>query len=353
MPVACSTSALTGQEGSIYFQPAGTHFCLLDHTDFPAGSDITVPSNHDYKVGDPVVFTEEGTGNLDSALTAGTTYFVVARTDTTIQVSATAGGTAITLNGDGGVSGVITALDDAGLTAGAGYTDGEYADVPLTGGSGTGATATVFVAGGVVAAVVLASGGTGYQAGDSLSADDDDLGGGGGAGFSIDVDVIAPAVDTAGAANHIGLAYAEFAAICAVREFSVSIERESLDVTTLPCGVGAGGGKYAAFRKTQAGYASGTGSMTVYFSDNQLSLANRLMGNVLLKSQEGARVRLFVNTVSDGAATPAPDLHDSLYLEADISITQMSLSVNPDDATTGELEFSILNPTHILGEDLT
>jgi hypothetical protein len=265
MPVACSTSALTGQEGSIYFQPAGTRFCLLDHTDFPAGDDITVPSNHDYKVGDPIVFNEEGTASIDTAITAGETVFVVATTETTIQVSATAGGTAITLNGDGG---------------------------------------------------------TGAQ-------------------------------DTAGAANHISVAYAEFAAICAVREFSVSIERESLDVTTLPCGVGAGGGKYAAFRRTQAGYGSGTGSMTVYFSDSQVSLANRLQGNVLLKSQEGARVRLFVNTVSDGAATPAPDLQDSLYLEADISINSMSLSVNPDDATTGELEFSILNPTHILGADLT
>lgn len=265
MPVACSTSALTGQEGSIYFQPAGTHFCLLDHTDFPAGDDITVPSNHDFQVGDPIVFSEEGTANLDSGLTADATVFVVATTATTIQVSATAGGAAITLQGDGG--------------------------------TGT--------------------------------------------------------ADTAGAANHISVEYADFAAICAVREFSVSIERESLDVTTLPCGVGAGGGKYAAFRKTQAGYASGTGSMTVYFSDSQVSLANRLMGNVLLKSQEGAKVRLFVNTVSDGAADPQPDLDHSLYIEADISITSMSLSVNPDDPTTGELEFAILNPTHILGEDLS
>ena len=273
MPVACSTSALTGQEGSIYFQPAGTHFCLLDFTDFPgSGSVITVPSNHDFQVGDPIVFNEEGTATIDSALTAGNTVFVVATTATTISVSATAGGTAIGLNGDGGLNN----------TAGG------------------------------------------------------------------DVEE-----DTPGAANHISVEYAEFAAICAVREFSVSIERESLDVTTLPCGVGGGGGKYAAFRKTQAGFASGTGSLSVYFSDSQTSLANRLMGNVLLKSQEGAKVRLFVNTVSDGAAEPAPDLDHSLYIEADISITSMSLSVNPDDPTTGELEFAILNPTHILGEDLT
>src|SRR6056300_1619985 len=106
MPVACSgsSSVLTGVDGSIYFEPAGTEFCLLDHTDFPAGTSITVPSDNDFRVGDPVVFTEEGTASIDTALTAGSQYFVVARTATTIDVSATAGGTAITLNGDGGAT---------------------------------------------------------------------------------------------------------------------------------------------------------------------------------------------------------------------------------------------------------
>ena len=89
MPVSCSTSTLTGQEGSVYFQPAGTEFCLLDYTAFPAGSVITVPASNDYRVGDAIVFSEEGTANIDSALTAGTTYYVVARTTTTISVSAT------------------------------------------------------------------------------------------------------------------------------------------------------------------------------------------------------------------------------------------------------------------------
>ncbi len=56
MPISCNSSALTGQEGSIYFQPAGTMFCLLDYTDFPAGTSITVPTTNDYVVGDPVTF---------------------------------------------------------------------------------------------------------------------------------------------------------------------------------------------------------------------------------------------------------------------------------------------------------
>jgi hypothetical protein len=259
MPVSCSTSTLTGQEGSVSFQPAGTEFCLLDFTDFPVGTSITVPSSNDYRIDDPVVFTPEGTANLDSALTAGTTYYVVARTDTSIDVSATSGGTAITLAGDGG--------------------------------TGTG--------------------------------------------------------DTPGAANHISVDIAEYAVICQVNQFSVEITREELDVTTLPCSVGSVGSKWAAFRKVQAGYATGTGNMTVYFTSDQTSLANRLLSNVLLRSQEGASVKLYVSTVSDGAG--GIDDANSLYIESEISINSMSVTVNPDDPTSAELAFTVVNPTNIFG----
>ena len=271
MPVACNTSALTGQEGSIFFKPAGTKFCLLDYTDFPAGSDITVPAENDYRLGDAVAFYEEGTANLDSSLTASTSggtvtaYYIVAigTDNTTIQVSATSGGTAIALTGDGGTG----------------------------------------------------------------------------------------SADTAGDANHIKIEPADFAVVCQVREFSVEISREELDVTTLPCDpCSSGGGKYASFRKTQSGYASGTGSMTVYFTDDQTSLANRLLANVMLRSQEGAQVKLYVNTECSGGAVSDVD---SIYIESGISITSMSLSVNPDDATSAELSFTINDPKHILTTDIS
>jgi len=263
MPVSCSTSTLTGQEGSVYFQPAGTEFCLLDFTDFQVGTSIIVPSSNDYRVGDAVVFTEEGTANLDSALTAGTTYYVVARTDNSIDVSATSGGAAITLAGDGGTG----------------------------------------------------------------------------------------SADTPGAANHIAVDMAEFAVVCQVSEFSVEITREELDVTTLPCSVANVGSKWAAFRTIQAGYASGTGTMTVYFTSDQNSLANRLLSNVLLRSQEGASVKLYVNTVSDGAG--GVDDANSLYIESEVNINSMSVSVNPDDPTSAELAFTVINPTNIFGNDIT
>lgn len=181
MPIACSQTVLTGADGSIWFQPAATQFCLKDFSDFSAGTSITVPADNDYKVGDPVKFTEEGSGNLDSALTASTTYYVTARTATTISVSATAGGAAVTLNGDGG--------------------------------SGT--------------------------------------------------------ADTAGAANHIKIDFAEFAAVCQVKSFSLDLSREEIDTTSLPCGVGGGNSTMASFRTMQAGYASGSGTMEVQFTSDQ------------------------------------------------------------------------------------
>jgi hypothetical protein len=72
------------------------------------------------------------------------------------------------------------------ITGGAGYVNGTYTNVTLTGGSGSGAKATVTVSGGAVTAVTVTSRGAGYQVGNALSASNTELGGAG-AGFSIPV----------------------------------------------------------------------------------------------------------------------------------------------------------------------
>lgn len=62
------------------------------------------------------------------------------------------------------------------LNGGAFYAPGTYTNVPLTGGSGTGAKATVVVSStGVVASVTLAAGGSGYKKADYLSVSDESL----------------------------------------------------------------------------------------------------------------------------------------------------------------------------------
>ena len=96
----------------------------------------------------------------------------------------------------------------------------------------------------------------------------------------------------------------------------------------------------------QAGYASGSGSMSVQFTEDQTTLANRLLSNSMRKNQAGAEVRLFVNAVDDG--TGKPDLIKSLYIQAPISIMGFSLSVTPEDVTTAELNFSLSGqPSHL------
>ena len=74
---------------------------------------------------------------------------------------------------------------------GADYANGIYSGVPLTGGSGTSAIGTVEVDGFVVRSVVITDGGSGYIAGETLSADDADLGNSGiGIGLVITVDTV-------------------------------------------------------------------------------------------------------------------------------------------------------------------
>lgn len=72
------------------------------------------------------------------------------------------------------------------LVGGSGYVNGTYSNVPLTGGTGSGATATITVAGGTVTSVVPVVRGALYAIGNSLSASNANLGGSG-SGFTVAV----------------------------------------------------------------------------------------------------------------------------------------------------------------------
>jgi hypothetical protein len=72
------------------------------------------------------------------------------------------------------------------VTGGSVYTTGTYFDVPLTGGSGSGALATITVAGGAVTAVTITNGGLQYGVGNTLTTAAANIGGTG-SGFSVPV----------------------------------------------------------------------------------------------------------------------------------------------------------------------
>ena len=79
------------------------------------------------------------------------------------------------------LSSTVTAINLVNTTsitaAGTGYTNGTYQNVPLTGGSGTGAQATIVIAGGVVTTVTMSARGTGYIVNDSLGFANTSVGG--------------------------------------------------------------------------------------------------------------------------------------------------------------------------------
>ena len=354
----CTDSVLTGQEGTITFTPPGTSVCVRDFTAFDVeNSRIVLDCGADFRVNDLVSFTVEDGATLDTAFDVANEYHVVAIGTTDdgipfIQVSATANGDPITPNGDGGIaeaSGVLTTDGMGAITAGSSGTDDTYEGVPLTtSGSGTGAIATIVVSSGGVTSVTITAGGEGYATTDTVSADSGTIGGV--TGFSQAITTVSDTRADTPLPAHINVELADYLSVCGVREFSIDITRDELDVTTLPC-VEEGETtdsceKLAEFRRTQAGYASATGTMSVYFTCDQENIANRLLGASLLKSQAGAKVRLYVCAkYVDGEL----DNNTSLYIDASISVTGMSFSVNPDDATTAELTFSVRKMNSVFG----
>ena len=264
MPVSCgSGSVLTGQDGAVYFKPAGTQACLLDYTDFPAGQVITLPSGNDFRVGDPIIFTETGAASISAPLVAGTTYYVLTKpTATSMTVAATAGGSAITLTGDGGTA----------------------------------------------------------------------------------------SADTPGA--HIEVNFAAAQAVCEVGNVQVSFTRGEVDTTSLPCGpnTSAFGAKLAGFRRYQPGYADGSGSMTVRFTNDNASFANRLIQSSLFNSQGGAVLKVYLNAIADGGGI-VPDDTASLLAEFPVSLLGFDFGVTPEDTPTeATINFRLSNaPLKLFG----
>jgi len=252
MPVACGNSVLTGSSGSVAITPAGTSVCLKDYSDFPAGSKatITVPEGNGFLNGDVVQFTEEDGGNLDTGLSTGTDYTIVATTTTTVTVE---------------------------LSSAIGT------DVPLSGDGGTGSA-----------------------------------------------DSAPPA--------HINMKLSEFSTVCNVTSFSLSLDREQIETTSLSCNPCASNDGLAPFKTYQPGYIDGTGTIEVQFDTSQTTISSRLLNSALKKDQTGAQIRLYINTVCTSGAI---DNTKSGYIEAPVTILGFSFDVSPDEVTTATVNFAL------------
>ena len=240
-------TVLSGTSGALYYAPAGTTATFGESAVDTTDDEITVASYLNFKVGDPVVFSvvntetgATGTGTLPAGITAGTTYYVIGYTASTgvMQVSATAGGSTITITDDG----------------------------------------------------------------------------------------------TAVAPNAFQVAYAAPAVVGSVREWSFEITRAEIDVTT----IGQTIGQYAPFRSYITGFADGSGSATVYTTDDDTTLSNRMIEDVIQRSQAGATMKLYIDRVVSGGTV---DDTTSRSITVPVILTSASLTVNPDDGQSVEIAF--------------
>jgi len=367
---SCDTTVLTGQEGLIQFKPLGTTNCIDDYCPW-VGTRIYLGCAAEYDIGDCVevdvdnIPTGEGQstdGTSANVIKDGDQFYIVntgkgAAGDEDscgnsmegvpyIEISATATGSAITwddtLAGEELESGVLTGSNVAVTNQGDGYNGGAagtVTGVEVINGSGSGAVVDITVGAlGAITSFTVTKGGKGYKVGDIINFEAEN-GAGTDASFTLTANEIT-AIKGDSANGKYTFRLCDFQTVCGVRSFSIDLSRDELDVTTLPCSVSQTcGAELASFRKTQAGFATATGTLEVYFSCDQESTANKLLTGSLQKTQGGATVRLYVCTKTNADGTINET--DSLYIEADVQLLGLSFSVDPDNPTTATINFGV------------
>jgi hypothetical protein len=132
---------------------------------------------------------------------------------------------------------------------------------------------------------------------------------------------------TAVSPNEFQVAYAAYAAVGQVQSWSFEISRAEIDVTT----IGQTAGQYAPFRAYIPGFADGTGTATVYVTNEDAALSNRMVEDVLQRQQVGCGFKLYTDK-QDTEALSRSIAMDAVLLSA-------SLNINPDDAQQVEITF--------------
>jgi hypothetical protein len=157
----------------VYFSDNGLACVLVDGTN---GYAIDLITNNKGQITDPNFYGADYVALLDTFFIfnrPGTSQFFITGSNVTYAMLTS------------------SAVSDGTLVGGTGYTNGTYAGVSLTGGTGRNATADITVAGNTVTVVAIDSGGVGYTIGDVLSASSI----GAGAGFTYTVTAFSSAFD--------------------------------------------------------------------------------------------------------------------------------------------------------------
>jgi len=198
-------------------------------------------------------------------------------------------------------------------TAGSGYVNGSYTNVPLTGGSGTGALANITVSGTGVSSVTLTDPGLGYELSDLLSASNTNLGGTG-SGFNVTVTQISAteALSTLGGTAIGEALFTTDASIGLLTSVSAGSGYVNGTYTNVPLTGGSGSGALATI------VVSGTAVSSVILTDpglgynvgNLLSASNANLGGT------GSGFQVSVATIDAIEARAVLDVYSTAEVDA-------------------------------------
>ena len=148
-------------------------------------------------------------------------------------------------------------------------------------------------------------------------------------------DVAISAAGTDGA-TPFTIKFDEFQSVANVRSWSFEVTREEIDVTS----IGGTLGQAAPFRTFISGFADGTGSAEVYFTDDDTGISSRLIEDVTQRLQSGATFKLYMDAV-----VTSGEIQDtkSRSIEVEAVLTAASFSVTPDDAQAVSVSFRPLS----------
>jgi hypothetical protein len=132
---------------------------------------------------------------------------------------------------------------------------------------------------------------------------------------------------TLAAPNVFEVYYADYSAVGQVQNWSFEINRAEIDVTT----IGQTAGQYAPFKAYIPGFADGNGSASVYVTNEDSALSNRMVEDVLQRQQVGCAFKLYTDKGSTEALSRSISM-DAVLLTA-------TLNINPDDAQMVEITF--------------
>ena len=128
------------------------------------------------------------------------------------------------------------------------------------------------------------------------------------------------------------IAYKSFQSVGNVRTWSFEVTREEIDTTS----IGGTLGQVAPFRTFISGFADGSGSAEVYFTDDDTTIASRLIEDVTQRKQAGATFKLYMDAI---LSSGTPDDTTSRSIELEAVLTSASYAVSPDDAQTVSINF--------------